>query len=78
MHGRAYVNLAMQHAKLINVLGARFDDGVTGKVNSFAPAARVTGQQGRGSSILKKCQQSSPSEHMRHGRRGVELESAHD
>jgi acetolactate synthase-1/2/3 large subunit len=31
----------MQHADVIDALGARFDARVTGKVNSFAPAARV-------------------------------------
>ncbi|KAF8328961.1 acetolactate synthase [Amanita rubescens] len=51
MHGSAYANLAMQHADVIIALGARFDDRVTGKVDTFAPAARVAGQQGRGGII---------------------------
>lgn len=34
MHGSAYANLAMQHADVIIALGARFDDRVTGKVDS--------------------------------------------
>ena len=34
MHGSAYANLAMQNADVIVALGARFDDRVTGKVDS--------------------------------------------
>ena len=34
MHGSAYANLAMQHADVIIALGGRFDDRVTGKVDS--------------------------------------------
>lgn len=34
MHGSAYANLAMQSADVIIALGARFDDRVTGKVDS--------------------------------------------
>lgn len=34
MHGSAYANLAMQDADVIIALGARFDDRVTGKVDS--------------------------------------------
>ena len=37
MHGSAYANLAMPHADVIIALGACFDDGVTGKVDSFHP-----------------------------------------
>lgn len=48
MHGSAYANLAMQEADLIIALGARFDDRVTGKVDTFAPAARAAALQGRG------------------------------
>ncbi|KAF8843658.1 acetolactate synthase [Paxillus ammoniavirescens] len=51
MHGSAYANLAMQQADLIIALGARFDDRVTGKVSSFAPAARAAAAQGRGGII---------------------------
>ncbi|PFH48350.1 hypothetical protein AMATHDRAFT_150077 [Amanita thiersii Skay4041] len=51
MHGSAYANLAMQNADVIIALGARFDDRVTGKVDTFAPAARVAAQQGRGGII---------------------------
>lgn len=51
MHGSAYANLAMQEADLIIALGARFDDRVTGKVDTFAPAARAAALQGRGGII---------------------------
>jgi hypothetical protein len=39
MHGSAYANYAMQQADLIVALGARFDDRVTGNLNSFAPVS---------------------------------------
>ncbi|KAK2459432.1 hypothetical protein APHAL10511_008543 [Amanita phalloides] len=51
MHGSAYANLAMQQADVIIALGARFDDRVTGKIDTFAPAAKVAAQQGRGGII---------------------------
>jgi len=51
MHGSAYANLAMQNADVIIALGARFDDRVTGKVSTFAPAARAAALQGRGGII---------------------------
>ncbi|ORY43588.1 acetolactate synthase [Leucosporidium creatinivorum] len=51
MHGSAYANLAMQSADVIIALGARFDDRVTGKVDTFAPAARAAAAEGRGGII---------------------------
>ncbi|KZT61567.1 acetolactate synthase [Calocera cornea HHB12733] len=51
MHGSAYANLAMQEADVIIALGARFDDRVTGTVDTFAPAARAAALQGRGGVI---------------------------
>lgn len=51
MHGSAYANLAMQEADVIIALGARFDDRVTGKVDTFAPTARAAAAQGRGGII---------------------------
>lgn len=51
MHGSAYANLAMQDADVLIALGARFDDRVTGKVDTFAPHARAAAQQGRGGII---------------------------
>lgn len=40
MHGSAYANLAMQSADVIIALGARFDDRVTGKIDSRLPPPR--------------------------------------
>jgi acetolactate synthase-1/2/3 large subunit len=51
MHGSAYANIAIQRADVIIALGARFDDRVTGKVDTFAPAAKVAARQGRGGII---------------------------
>ena len=51
MHGSAYANFAMQKADVIIALGARFDDRVTGKVDSFAPGARAAALEGRGGII---------------------------
>ncbi|TFK46658.1 acetolactate synthase [Heliocybe sulcata] len=51
MHGSAYANLAMQQADVIIALGARFDDRVTGKVDTFAPAARAAALERRGGII---------------------------
>ncbi|KAJ7085207.1 hypothetical protein B0H15DRAFT_988753 [Mycena belliarum] len=48
MHGSAYANIAMQQADVIIALGGRFDDRVTGKIDTFAPAARAAALQGRG------------------------------
>ena len=41
MHGTAYANLATQNSDLIIAIGARFDDRVTGKINAFAPGAKI-------------------------------------
>ena len=41
MHGPAHVNRAIGEADLIVGVGLRFDDRVTGKVNEFAPHARI-------------------------------------
>jgi acetolactate synthase-1/2/3 large subunit len=41
MHGTLEANLAMHEADLIVCLGARFDDRVTGRLDQFAPGARV-------------------------------------
>lgn len=51
MHGSAYANNAMQSADVIIALGARFDDRVTGKVESFAPAAKEAALTGKGGII---------------------------
>lgn len=41
MHGTLEANLAMHHADLIVCVGARFDDRVTGRLDAFAPGAKV-------------------------------------
>ncbi|MGB2650726.1 MAG: biosynthetic-type acetolactate synthase large subunit, partial [Candidatus Omnitrophota bacterium] len=41
MHGTAYANHATQDADMIIAVGARFDDRVTGRLDSFAPNATV-------------------------------------
>ncbi|WP_413285521.1 acetolactate synthase 2 catalytic subunit [Vibrio sp. MA40-2] len=41
MHGTKAANLTVQESDLLIVVGARFDDRVTGRLDSFAPDARV-------------------------------------
>ncbi|CNF00204.1 acetolactate synthase 2 catalytic subunit [Yersinia nurmii] len=41
MHGTKAANLAVQECDLLIAVGARFDDRVTGKLNAFAPKAKV-------------------------------------
>jgi len=41
MHGFYHTNQAVQHADLIIACGARFDDRVTGKVEAWAPHAKI-------------------------------------
>jgi len=41
MHGTAYANYAVTESDLIIAVGARFDDRVTGRLDSFAPEAKV-------------------------------------
>jgi acetolactate synthase-1/2/3 large subunit len=41
MHGTAYANHAITDADLIIAVGARFDDRVTGRTDTFAPNAKV-------------------------------------
>lgn len=40
MHGEAWVNRAIQQADLLLAFGMRFDDRVTGKLETYAPRAR--------------------------------------
>lgn len=40
MHGEAYVNTAIQEADLLLAFGMRFDDRVTGTLETYAPNAR--------------------------------------
>ncbi|EPP6261307.1 acetolactate synthase 2 catalytic subunit [Cronobacter sakazakii] len=41
MHGTKAANLVVQECDLLIAVGARFDDRVTGKLNTFAPHAKV-------------------------------------
>lgn len=41
MHGSYAANMALTHTDLIIALGVRFDDRVTGRLDAFAPHARV-------------------------------------
>ncbi len=41
MHGTKYANYAIQEADLLIAVGVRFDDRVTGKIESFAPNAKI-------------------------------------
>jgi acetolactate synthase-1/2/3 large subunit len=40
MHGEAHSNLAIQNADLLLAFGMRFDDRVTGTLNTYAPGAK--------------------------------------
>jgi len=41
MHGTAYANYAVQQCDCLIAVGARFDDRVTGKLETFAPHAKI-------------------------------------
>ncbi len=41
MHGTAYANFSVTECDLLIAIGARFDDRVTGKLDTFAPKAKV-------------------------------------
>ncbi|MCU0847160.1 MAG: biosynthetic-type acetolactate synthase large subunit [Spirochaetes bacterium] len=41
MHGTYYANRAMHESDLVIAIGARFDDRVTGKIDTFIPNAKV-------------------------------------
>jgi len=41
MHGTVYANYAVTQCDLLVAVGARFDDRVTGRLDAFAPSARV-------------------------------------
>jgi acetolactate synthase-1/2/3 large subunit len=41
MHGTYAANMAISHSDMIVAMGARFDDRVTGKVDEFAPHAKI-------------------------------------
>jgi len=41
MHGTYYANMAVANTDLLIAVGARFDDRVTGKLDAFAPHAKI-------------------------------------
>lgn len=41
MHGTSYANYVMMKTDLILAVGARFDDRITGRLDTFAPEARI-------------------------------------
>ncbi|MBN1899247.1 MAG: biosynthetic-type acetolactate synthase large subunit [Spirochaetes bacterium] len=41
MHGTKYANIAVSDSDLVISIGARFDDRVTGKLDEFAPHAKI-------------------------------------
>ncbi|MFQ5579308.1 MAG: biosynthetic-type acetolactate synthase large subunit [Nitrospiria bacterium] len=41
MHGTYYANMSIHHSDLILAVGSRFDDRVTGRVDDFAPKAKI-------------------------------------
>ena len=41
MHGTAYANFAVQNADVLVSVGARFDDRITGRVDTFARGAKI-------------------------------------
>ena len=41
MHGTGYANYAVTHCDLLIAVGSRFDDRVTGKIEAFAPNAKI-------------------------------------
>ncbi|MFW6384775.1 MAG: biosynthetic-type acetolactate synthase large subunit [Halodesulfurarchaeum sp.] len=41
MHGTGYANMALQHADVMLAVGTRFDDRLTGGVETFAPNAEI-------------------------------------
>ena len=60
MHGTAYANHAIQESDLIIAVGARFDDRVTGKLDEFAPHARIAHIDIDPSSVSKNVDVSIP------------------
>lgn len=41
MHGTAYANFAVTESDVLVAIGARFDDRITGKIDEFAPHAKI-------------------------------------
>jgi len=41
MHGTFYANMAVSHCDLLIAVGVRFDDRVTGTIETFAPTPKL-------------------------------------
>lgn len=53
MHGTYYANMALSHCDLLIAIGCRFDDRVTGKLDTFASKAKIVHVDVDASSINK-------------------------
>jgi acetolactate synthase-1/2/3 large subunit len=53
MHGTYYANMALSQCDLLIAIGCRFDDRVTGKIDTFAPNAKIVHVDIDASSINK-------------------------
>lgn len=60
MHGTYQANMAVSHCDLLIAIGARFDDRATGRVEEFAPHARIIHVDIDPSSISKNVQVDVP------------------
>jgi len=60
MHGTYRANMAVSHADLLVAVGARFDDRVTGKIDEFAPNAKIVHVDIDPTSISKNVQVDIP------------------
>ena len=60
MHGSVHANLAVQNCDLLIAVGARFDDRVTGNLDSFAPHAKIVHIDVDPSSISKNVEVDVP------------------
>ncbi len=60
MHGTYFANMAVANCDLLIAVGARFDDRVTGRVDAFAPKAKIVHIDIDPSSISKNVQVDVP------------------
>lgn len=60
MHGTKYANLAISESDLIIAIGARFDDRITGRIDEFAPGAKIIHVDIDPSAISKNIQADIP------------------
>ncbi len=60
MHGMAHASLAIDEADLLLGLGMRFDDRITGDLNSFAPNAKIIHAEVDPSEVHKNVRATAP------------------